>query len=331
MQIVRRRRIKNLVRDLYQGLLGREPDPEGARTYERLIRWVGAEWAVPRMLKSFLRSEEYHNRAGRLAVSHLNASLASQSAQLINGHPVSHLVSLGSFCLPSLMCQENGLKRYSLPFDWIFSTPQMVRDCLADDFEVFLDRRHYRSIDDPKRDCAAEHNFYRERYGIKGLFAHRDPTRESDYLYFVRCVNRFRQLLRSEDTKVFLVIGQAHHDLPGEFPLLIESLTAATTNFALLSIELLDPIEPGLSTMAPVTKAGHHALYRFTPSSAFNSLGTYFTDKLDEWTLLRLFYRFKLNLKDSPWGADEADELAVPAKLAAQLSKRIAEQDQGSP
>jgi Putative papain-like cysteine peptidase (DUF1796) len=312
MEIVRRRKIKHLVRDLYRGLLGREPDAEGARTYESLMFKLGPDRAVPKMLRAFLRSEEYRKREAAMAVSHVNAALASQGDQLIDGHPVNHVVSLGSFCLPGMICQDNGLRRYSLPFDWIFSTPRMVCHCLADDFAVFLDRRHYRPISDPKkndptRDAAADHDFYRERYGIPELFAHRDPTREADYLYYVRCVTRFRQILRTEDTKLFLVIGRAHHDLTNEFPRLVEALTCATTNFALLCIELLDPVERGLSTLVPVTRSGNHVLHRFTPSS-FNPVGTFLPDKLDEWSLLRLIYRYKLDLKDSPWIGDESPE-----------------------
>ena len=300
MELMRRRRIKNLVRVLYRELLGREPDPEGARTYEDLMLKMGPERGVPKMLEAFLRSEEYCKHAGRAAVPHINAALASQSEHLINGYPVRHLVPLGNFCLPSIVCQANGLRKYSLPFDWIFSTPQMVRECLADDFAVFLDRQYYRSITRPRGAPAAEHDLYRERYGIEGLFAHHDPTLEADYSYFVRCVTRFRKLLRSEDAKLFLVIGRSHNDLTNEFPLLLDSLTQATTNFALLCIELLEPVEPGLSTIVPLIRTGNHSLHRFTPSS-FNSARTCFPDKLDEWTLLRLVYRYKLALRDSPW------------------------------
>jgi hypothetical protein len=317
MQILGRGRAKHLVRDLYRAILGREPDEEGARTYEGLLRRIGAERAVPKILRAFLRSAEYRKRADALVASHVNSTLASQGGdRLVNGQPIHHVVSLGSFCLPAILCQGNGLRTYSLPFDWIFSTPRMVLDCLADDFATFLDRRHYRSIADPKRDdptreAAAEHDLYRERYGIAGLFAHRDPTRDSDYLYYVRCVTRFRQLLHSQDTKLFLIVGRAHHDLVNGFPLLLESLAGITTNFALLGVELIEPVEAGLSTLGPITTTGIHGLYRFTPS-AFNPRGDFFPDKLDEWSLLRLIYRYKIALKDSPWSSDDSVEPLLP-------------------
>jgi hypothetical protein len=327
MDIFGRSRIRHLVRDLYRAILGREPDSDGARAYESLIRKIGPERAIPKMLKAFLRSAEYRERADALAVSHINTTLALQGDRLINGRPVGHLVSLGSFCLPSLIFRDNGLRRYSLPFDWIFSTPQMVRDCLADDFAMFLDRRHYRSISHQRKDPGAEHEFYRERYGLPGLFAHRDPTQEPDYLYLTRCVTRFRQLLRSEDAKSFVLIGRANHDLANEFPRLLEALGRATTNFALLCIELLDPTEPGLSALVPVARTGDHALYRFTPSS-YNAEGGFLPDKLDEWTLLRLVYRYKLDLKDSPWNSGESP---LPTQLGREESSDTQEPEHALP
>ncbi len=300
MEIIRQSRARQLVRELYRAILGREPDPEGARAYENLIRKLGADRALPKAIKAIMRSEEYRRRADAMAVSHVNSILASHGENRLNGLPVNHLVSLGSFCLPALLFRNNGLRRYSLPFDWIFSTPQMVRDCLGDDFTVFLDRAHYRSVDAPGRDAAAEHEVYREKYGLPALFAHRDPTRDSDYLYFVRCVTRFRRLLQSNDAKVFMLIGRANHDLVKEFPLMIESLERVTKNFVLLCVELLDPTAPALTSLLPVARISAHELLRFTPSS-YNAVGGFLPDKLDEWTLLRLIYRYELSLRDSAW------------------------------
>jgi hypothetical protein len=299
---------------LYWAVLGREPDPDGAQFYEGLVRKIGAERAVPRILKAFQSSAEYRQRADALAVSYINSSLASQGDRLVNGRPVEHLAPLGCFCLPALLFQNYGLRRYSLPFDWIFSSPQMVRECLSNDFAEFLDRRHYRSVTGDKRtEPGADHVLYRERFGVPGLFAHRDPTREDDYLYFVRCVTRFRQLLGSEDAKLFLFIVRPEHDMAAEFPLLIEALGRLTTNFVLQCIQLMDPAEDRLTTIAPLAAIGDHALHRVTPS-AFNAAGSFLPDKFDEWSVLRLVCRYRLVLKDSPWVGsavippDERDE-----------------------
>ena len=327
MQIFGRNRARRVVRDLYRAILGREPDLEGARAYEELIREIGPERAIPRMLEAFHRSAEYRARADSLAVSYINGRLASQGNELINGRPVAHLASLGSYCLPALIFRDNGLRRYSLPFDWIFSTPPMVRDCLANDFGLFLDRRYYRSLSHGRKEPGADHQLYREHYNVPSLFAHRDPTRETDYLYFTRCVARFRQLMRSEDTKLFLVIGRPNHDLVNEFTLLLESLTRSTTNFVLLGVELLDPTEPGLTTLVPLVRLGQHGLYRFTPSS-YNAEGGFLPDKIDEWTILRLIYRYKLELKDSLGSESSAPQSPLHA---IESSSDCDEQEQSLP
>ena len=305
MGILERRRAKALVRDLYRAVLGREPDPDGASTYESLILDIGADRAVPKILRAFRRSAEFQKRADALAVSYINSSLASEGDRLINGRPIEHLVSVGSFCLPALIFRDNGLRRYSSPFDWIFSTPQMLRDCLADDFALFLDRRFYRSLSNERKEPCADHKLFRERYDLPALFAHRDPTQESDYLYFGRCVTRFRQLLRSDDRKLFLLMGRANHDLTNEFPRVIEALNRVTRSFVLLGIELTDPTERGLTTLVPLSRIGDHVLHRFTPSS-YNEVGGFLPDKLDEWAVLRLVYRYRLELKDSPCAESDA-------------------------
>lgn len=301
MELIARTNNKAIIRDFYQQILSRDPDPRGAENYERLIERLGLIEAIPALLAAFLGSQEYRDRMNTAAVSQINLALAASGKRLINGLPVHHVVSLGPYCLPSIILQGAGLKKYSLPFDWIYSAPQMVIDCLADDFAMFLDRRYYSSISHPTRkDPGAEHHFYRDQYGIKELFAHRDPTGGEDYLYLVRCVERFRQLLRADDTKLFLVVGRpAPYDLTSDFPRLIEALERATTNFVLLCVEVADPIEPGVSALAPVAKIGEHAFYRLTPSSYAGDSGGAFLEKFDEWALLRLVYRYQLSLKES--------------------------------
>ena len=67
----------------------------------------------------------------------------------------------------------------------------------------------------------------------------------------------------------------------------------ATSNFALLSIELLDPTEPGLSALVPVACTGSHALYRFTQFS---------------YPCCAFVHHHKLALQRSPWTESESRE-----------------------
>jgi hypothetical protein len=57
-----------------------------------------------------------------------------------------------TYCLPGqplfnfMDIEKFNLKKISLPFDWLFSCPAMIIDCLRDDFTSFLDKNEYSSL-----------------------------------------------------------------------------------------------------------------------------------------------------------------------------------------
>ena len=84
----------------------------------------------------------------------------------------------------------------SYPFDWIFSNLNMVNDCIENDFVDFLDKKQYIDIGSNSK-CG--HIKYHA-----GLFNHKNPLKNNeDYFYYERCVNRFRQLIKSQESKFF--------------------------------------------------------------------------------------------------------------------------------
>ncbi|HEV2544414.1 MAG TPA: DUF1796 family putative cysteine peptidase [Methylobacterium sp.] len=113
--------------------------------------------------------------------------------------PVNH-ISLGSHCHTAQILKGLGLRTWSAPFDWIFSSPGMVRDCLADDFSALLDRRHYESTPLAERQAPNEtrcrHLLYRDRHAIPFVFNHHDPaTSDEDYRFLQAGVRRLRAAL----------------------------------------------------------------------------------------------------------------------------------------
>ncbi len=113
--------------------------------------------------------------------------------------PDNH-ISLGSHCHTAQVLKGLGLRTWSAPFDWIFSSPGMVRDCLADDFSELLDRRHYQSTPLDERQAPNEtrcrHLLYRERHAIPFVFNHHDPaTSDEDYRFLQDGVRRLRAAL----------------------------------------------------------------------------------------------------------------------------------------
>ncbi|CAO4133185.1 DUF1796 family putative cysteine peptidase [Methylorubrum extorquens] len=112
---------------------------------------------------------------------------------------VNH-ISLGSHCHTAQILKGLDLRTWSAPFDWIFSSPGMVRDCLADDFSDLLDRRHYESTPLHERQAPNEtrcrHLLYRDRHAIPFVFNHHDPAAsDEDYRFLQAGVRRLRAAL----------------------------------------------------------------------------------------------------------------------------------------
>jgi hypothetical protein len=111
---------------------------------------------------------------------------------------IKYTCSLGSVCHSSELLKNNNLKKCSYPFDWIFSSCNNIIHCLEDDFKTFLDKSYYDSVSYG----VCSHSYYGEN-----MFKHRNPLKkENDYNYYIRCVNRFRQLLKYEEHKLFVMI-----------------------------------------------------------------------------------------------------------------------------
>ena len=154
--------------------------------------------------------------------------------------PIKYVCSLGALCFSAELLKRNKLKKCSYPFDWVFSTPNMIASCLEDDFKLFLDKSHHKSVtyyDKPK----STHTYYITHFfeGNTGctIFNHHDITRQDDYYYFERCIYRFRNLLTSTEHKLFIL---SHHNnctfASEEINMLNHKLKSYTTNYDILVI-----------------------------------------------------------------------------------------------
>lgn len=122
--------------------------------------------------------------------------------------------SIGSFCQSSQLLIRQGLKTESYPFDWIYSNFDVVKHCIEDDFKTFLDRSQYFYVPPTPRDPKlAGHSLYSTFIEYKyetvpqGFFLHHDPRLDDkDYEYFERCVERFKDLIKSDDKKLFTYV-----------------------------------------------------------------------------------------------------------------------------
>ena len=111
---------------------------------------------------------------------------------------INHACSFGTLCHSARILKRNELKICSYPFDWIFSNPNMIIDCIEDEFVRFLDKSYYIDV----AECTCRHYYYTE--GI--TFNHHNPLiNEKHYDYYVRCVDRFKKLLEYQEHKLFIM------------------------------------------------------------------------------------------------------------------------------
>lgn len=154
---------------------------------------------------------------------------------------INYVCSLGTHCHSSWYLKENKLKLASYPFDWIISSPDSVIDCLNDNFNKFLDKSYY---------SKKKHLYYSTQKFHNTRFMHHNlSSNEKDYQYFERCVERFRNLLKLKDSKLFMltlfrksciICGETHNicydKIKNKIIELNDTLNKFTSNFILLVI-----------------------------------------------------------------------------------------------
>jgi hypothetical protein len=150
-----------------------------------------------------------------------------------------HIISLGWRCHTSSTLKSLNLKKYSCPFDWIFSNLDMIQDCLEDNFKKFLDKSLY--IDNPTYKTNGENKGGHKIYG-SNIFNHHNPKLKEDYNYYLRCVERFTKLLQSKETKIYIhMINMGNNnlnleDLNIKILKINNTLSKLTENYKLLII-----------------------------------------------------------------------------------------------
>ncbi|CDZ78547.1 hypothetical protein BN59_02857 [Legionella massiliensis] len=281
---------ESIVTSFYRHILKRAPDPHGMETFLGLIERKGISDSIEQMFSSFFSCDEF------LALNPQKNDSSSLSqypqSELINGKPISHIVSLGTHCLASGILQKHNLKKYSLPFDWIFTSPNSIMDCFENNFERFLDRKYYRSIKRATGEPGAHHSWYLDNHGISDFFTHRDPVNEKDYAYYQRTVDRFKRLMLKDEAKLFIMISDPWHDLRKHFVDLSSAVNSLTKDAALICIQLR-PWE-AFNRMRLVEKNKNNALYEFTPCS--KESGAYFSELVDELEIIRLIGQYNVQL-----------------------------------
>jgi len=225
---------KYYISALYRAILKREPDEKGLADHIARAEKIGFPIYYEIMLNDFLSCKE---ASGQL-YARLVPKLIAPLMEIAKGIPI---ISLGSHCANSYIWKIIGLKHESGPFDWIFSNPAMVADCLQDNFSLFLDRSQFMTVPVAERISPTtnlcDHLYFKSKYGIKCIFNHRDPcASDEDYRYVIRCVERFRNQLTNNSLKLFVLLTEETARSLDDFKLVANRLSALARKYKFIFV-----------------------------------------------------------------------------------------------
>lgn len=104
---------------------------------------------------------------------------------------INYIISLGCSCNVSYFIKMLNLKRFSLPFDWIFSNCKMIIDILDNNFKDFINIKYIIGT--------SKHIKYHKK-----MFSHKNMTKEKNIEYYKRCIIRFQKVINSKKKKLFI-------------------------------------------------------------------------------------------------------------------------------
>lgn len=208
-------------------------------------------------------------------------------------------ISLGSFCHAAAVIRQCGFRKFSGPFDWIFSSPEVTIHALQDNFEKYLDPAQYEPVPEDKRVVAdanlCDHRFYRDKFGLRHMFNHHLPTEPRDYSYLQRCVERFRSAIGDPAPKLFLLV--THQPVTEtRFQALIAALDAFSNEYLLLVIRFFVGPESEFHNISDlnVVRFSHNFVAIDFPVKALSN-GVEFPYRADNDRFLTLMKTFRVH------------------------------------
>jgi hypothetical protein len=130
-------------------------------------------------------------------------------------------ISIGPYCVCVDIIKNAGLRNFAYPFDYIFSSLEMIKHCINDRFNIFLDKNYYKygSEDSTQHlfysnfidtEILREHHFANNLHDIannlinREIFLHHNLFNNNIYSAFVRRCNRLLNLIDNNNKVVFI-------------------------------------------------------------------------------------------------------------------------------
>ena len=129
-------------------------------------------------------------------------------------------ISIGPYCDSSDILKKFGLRKNAYPFDYVFSSLEMISHAINDGFNIFLDKRYYTHSKN-----VTQHSYYstfidteilRRHHIANGLpkiatdlknreiFLHHNLFNNAVYSAFIRRCNRLLSLIDNNNKIVFI-------------------------------------------------------------------------------------------------------------------------------
>jgi hypothetical protein len=187
----------------YRTWFGREPDDSGLDHHLASANHTDDLEFAEEIFARIVGSDEFRAASRRRLIE----------APRLAGLSDVDVVGVGTHCLTATLLRDMGLRRFALPFDWIFSSPEMLSHVLVDDFKTFLARDQYVAVPLAERVTPnanlAHHTFYQEQFDVQFVFNHHDPLASDDaYAYLQRTVDRFRSLSDRGSRRFYVLLNQ---------------------------------------------------------------------------------------------------------------------------
>jgi len=130
-------------------------------------------------------------------------------------------ISIGPYCYTADRLKENDLRNNAYPFDYIFSSLEMVKHAINDRFNIFLDKKYYKYISE----SCTQHLFYSKFIDTeilrklhiasnlpdiannltnREIFLHHNLFDDEIYSSFVNRCNRLLNLIYNNNKIVFV-------------------------------------------------------------------------------------------------------------------------------
>ncbi len=227
-----------------------------------------------------------------------NLDTAIKPFLAFEGNETPEFISLGQNCTIAWYLKQTALKKASYPYDWIFTSPEIVDDSITNEFVDFLDQQMLIRL---KGKPFMGHRKYHSQ-----LFNHKNPVKDAGY--YERCSERFLNALKSNGKNVFLMIllneTEKRRDWKNGFDRLFTLPINQTPESVMPMIEDIQRINPNArfilidaytdqNSRGISSKLIDKHIFFISALLKGQSTGVFFTDSFDDFLFKLLFLTFR--------------------------------------